>query len=167
MQDVFDARGQIRHATVAAVDDSAAAQTVTVVTDEAGTYAQVPVATQWGFASNPPLRGLRAVLVALGGDPANWRAILTSVGRRLGGLSPGEVAMYANNGSRVALRQLGVVEVLAGSKVVITAATTVEVTAGTTVTITGPGGITLAGNVTVAGTLTVSGLITAAGGVTP
>jgi phage baseplate assembly protein V len=147
---VYDGRSVIREATVLAVNDAGAVQTVDVLTAEDGVYAGVPVIQPWGHASSPPLKGLKALLFGVGGDPANLRALLYSTGRRLGGLSNGESVTYANNGARVAFLQGGTVQVQAGTVVDIVAPN---------VTITASGGATLNVPIEINGSLTVGGAV--------
>jgi phage baseplate assembly protein V len=160
---VYDPRAMIRHAKVAAVNDSGGLQTVDVVTDEGGTYSAIPVMQIWGHASMPPLDGLNAVLLCVGGDPANMRAIVYSSARRLGGLALGESVVYGNNGARIAFRQGGTVDVLAGTVVNI-GAPNVTINATVGLTISAPI-IAIEGNITVDGDIAATGTIHADGGV--
>jgi phage baseplate assembly protein V len=160
---IFDARAMMREATVVNVNDAAGVQTVDVLTDEGGTYSAIPVVQMWGHASSPPKSGLKALLFCVGGDPANMRAMLYSTGRRMGGLADGESVVYANNGARVALRQGGTIDVLAGTAVNIIAPN-VNVTATVAVTISAPN-INMQGALTVDGPITSTGVIHADGGV--
>jgi phage baseplate assembly protein V len=159
----YDARAMIREADVVTVNDSGGLQTVDVVTHEGGTYSAIPVIQTWGLAGAPPKSGLKALLVCIGGDPANMRAILYSAGRRMGALADGEAGIYANNGARVALRQGGTIQVLAGSVVQISAPN-VTITATVGVTVSAPN-ITCEGNLTVDGAITCTGTLHADGGV--
>ena len=158
---VYDARAMMREAVVVNVNDSGGVQTVDVITQDAAVYSAVPVLQPWGLAGSPPKRGLRAILLSIGGDPANMRAILYSVGRRMGGLANGETGIYGNNGARVAIRQGGTIQVLAGSVVEISAPNVTIVATGT---ISLAGAVQVTGNLTVTGNITNTGTIHTAGG---
>jgi phage baseplate assembly protein V len=159
---VYDARAMIREATVVNVNDGGGFQTVDVVTHEGGVFSGIPVIQAWGFASRPPLTGLRAILLCVGGDPANMRALLYNVTRRLGGLATGETAVYANNGARVALRQGGTIQMQAGAVVEIGAP---SVTVAATGSISLDGSIVVTGTVSVAGDIDMTGNIHATGSI--
>ncbi len=153
---IYDSRAMIREGVVVNVNDAGGLQTVDVITAEAGTFSGIPVIQPWGHASAPPKSGLKALLLCIGGDPANMRAMLYSGGRRMGGLADGESAVYGNNGARVAMRRGGTIQVQAGSVVQIMAPN---------VTVVAAGGISLAGNVTVTGTVSVTGDIDVTGNI--
>lgn len=156
-EQAFDARSMLREATVIAINDAAAVQTVDVLTDEGAVYAGVVVIQAWGHASSPPLKGLKALLLGVGGDAANLRALLYSTGRRMGALARGESVSYGNNGARVAILQGGTVQVQAGTVVDIVAPN---------VTITASAGATLNGPIAINGSLTANGAVQVNGNVT-
>jgi phage gp45-like len=87
----------------------------------------------------------------VGGDQGDMVALLTAPGSRLGGLAPGEVAIYAADGSRVHVKAGGIIEILAATKVIIRAPA-VEIEA--------PDGVTITGNLHVVGDITATGTIT-------
>lgn len=72
---------------------------------------------QYGFTSHP-LSGAEAVVVAVGGSRDHLVALAVDDRRyRPIDLAPGEVALYNNTGTRIVLRQGGVVEITAATKV--------------------------------------------------
>ena len=167
IEDVQDARASIQTAIVRGLDDTGLVQRVTVQTTEGFIYDQVEVVQPFGFASVPPSDGTIVLLLAVGGDPANWRALpVSNPSRRMGALAPGEAVLYGMDGSRVAI--------LAGGKVDVQAATHVTVSAPA-VTITTTGAVTLnaVGGVTIGdwiagegGTLAAKGAVSVTGNVT-
>jgi phage baseplate assembly protein V len=159
---IYDARAMIREATVVTVNDTGGVQTVDVVTAEGGVFAGIPVIQAWGFASKPPLSGLKAVLLCVGGDPANMRAILYSTGRRMGGLNDGEAVAYSNNGARLAFRQGGTLQIAAGTAIEINAP---NVTALTTGSISLGGTVQVNGTVSAVGDIDLTGNIHATGSI--
>ncbi len=130
--------GGLRNATaegvVASLDDSGQAMTLTVSTGDGVDRAEVEVATPWGFNSSPPSDGMLTVLLALGGDPANMRALHPhNPACRFGALQVGEAVIYGADGCRVHI-QAGLVKIVAPLVHVV-------------------------GNLSVTGNLTVSGTI--------
>lgn len=72
---------------------------------------------QYGLTSYP-LPGAEAVVVAVGGSRDHLVALAVDDRRyRSLDLAPGEVALYNNTGTRVVLRQGGVIEITAATKV--------------------------------------------------
>lgn len=132
---VEDARGGATEGVVVAVNDTGQVQTVDVQTP-GGLYAGVEVWQPFGHASSPPPNGAVAILIAIGGDPANLRAFIKAPQRRFGNLVRGESALYGSDGSRVHVRQGGTIEVIgaAAARMVVGSAT-LELAAGV-VTIT-------------------------------
>ena len=124
---------------VLAVDDSGAAQTMTVQCADGVVRDQVEVMQWFGFASMPPAEGVICMVFAVGGDPANLRALpVACPAARMGNLSAGDAAVYAQDGTRIHVKSGGDVEIWAK-----------------TCTIHAPAGGTLDGNFTVTGTLAV------------
>lgn len=137
----YDTRALLTLGVVQLVDDTGEVQTAQVQTHDGVTRAAVEVLQPFGLATRPPGDGATAVLLAIGGDAANQVALpLGCPGVRFGGLEAGESVLYGADGSRVAIRSGGVVEIHAASTVIV-ACPTVEIT----------------GNVSIAGTLTVAG----------
>jgi phage baseplate assembly protein V len=147
---VFNHRTAATRGIVLAVDDTGCAQTVDAMTHDGVTRGAVEVHQPFGVTSVPPANGGVVVLIANGGDPSDLVALPAGVPLcRLGGLQPGETAIYAVDGTRVHIRQGGIVDVQAAAQVLITAPSC---------TITCTGGITLAADVTITGSLTVAGM---------
>lgn len=132
---VEDARGTATEGIIVAVNDTGQVQTVDVQTN-AGVYAGVEVFQPFGHASSPPAQGAVAILLAIGGDPANLRAFIKAPQRRLGKLARGESAIYGSDGSRVHIRQGGTIDVLGATAVhMVVGSATLDLAAGV-VTIT-------------------------------
>lgn len=136
IDEIFGAlRGIAGMGTVQSVNDVGEAQTVTVEMQDGAVRADVEVLQVFGLASVPPANGAICLLIAVGGDPANLRAWpIASPSARFGGLQPGEMCIYAVDGSRVHIKQGGIVEVWAGASMVINAP---AVTVNGTMTVTG------------------------------
>jgi phage gp45-like len=152
-----DVRALTVRGVVLAVNDGTALQTADVQTHDGVVRSELEVATPYGFSSVPP-SGANAVLVAIGADPGDMMVLaLWHPGARLGGLAPGESALWDAGGNRVAVRQGGTVEVVAATSVrLVVQGTTLEATAAG-VTITGP--VTIKGDARITGALTVDGAI--------
>lgn len=168
MEAVFDARAMIRKGVVVSIDDTGPAQMVTVQTS-AGAIHTAEVIQPYGCATVPPVNGCEAVVLGVGGDPANMVALLINPARRFGGMAIGETVLYGSGGSRVAIRSGGTIQVL-GFAAVTTDAPLVSITAATSVTITAPdialnGTVTVTGQVNVTGAITTTGTIHAGGGI--
>lgn len=137
---VGNLRSLISYGVITAVDDSGAAQTVTVLTGDGVQRADVEVMQPFGLASAPPADGATTVVLAIGGDPSNLVALpLSNPSARFGGLGAGEAILYASDGTRVHVKPGGVVEVW-GKSVTINATN-----------------LTINGNVLVNGNLTATG----------
>ncbi len=151
--------GAIRNAAavgvVSALDDSGGAQTLNLSTASGVNRADVEVMTPWGFAASPPTDGMIALVFPLGGDAGNLVALAPSnPSARMGMLEVGEVAIYGGDGSRVHVRQGGIVEIWGGAQVNVHTLTS---------TINAPNGCTVNGPATVNGAATVNGPVTVSG----
>ena len=168
---VFDDRAGVQLGTVQSINDQGQAQTTTVKTSDGAVYSDVEVVQSYGVSGVPPIDGALALLFAIGGDPANLRAILFNPSVRFGGQLGGEMTLFAPDGTRVSVRQAGKVEIKAGNEVTIDAPDVTVTCTGTvnvsaqTVIIAGAGGIQLNGNVSVDGWIQTTGSIHAGGGV--
>jgi phage baseplate assembly protein V len=156
-------RGLANVGQVIAVDDSGQAQKVTVRTGDNVERADVEVMMPFGFSSMPPLHGAICMLVAIGADPANLRALpIGAPSRRFGGQQPGEAVMYAQDGTRVAVRQGGIVDVWGAEQVnVHTKTCTINAPAGCV--INAAAGTTVNGDALVNGNVEVTGNISGTG----
>ena len=158
-----DLRGIVQEGIVQAVYDAGETQSVDVLTADGFTRGGIEVLQAHGFAGAPVAHGSVCLLLAVGGDPANLRALpLGRPASRLGGLAAGDAAVYAADGSRVHVMAAGTIAVT-GAELVIVTAPTIEATASVSATVQAPT-ITLAGHVVVAGNLTVTGTADSAGG---
>lgn len=161
---VGNIRGAVAYALVNAVNDAGAAQTVDVSTGSGVDRASVEVAQAFGFSSVPPSGGAVGVVIEIGGDPSNLIALpLGNPSARFAGLLPGEVVIYAADGSRVHIRQGGNIEVWAGNNLLINTKSSVVnapegITINSNLQITG--NLSLTGNLQVSGNLQVGGIIT-------
>lgn len=129
---------QILRAIIHRVDDGRETQQVDVQTHDGVVRAGVEVMQPYGLASSPPAAdGALTVVLAIGGDAGDLVALqLGAPSSRLGGLGPGEVALYDQRGNRVHIKAGGVIEVLAATKVRVVAPS-VEIVASGGVDITG------------------------------
>lgn len=144
-------------ATVLAVDDTGQVQTVQVQTADGALHDAVEVAQPFGFASSPPGDGAITHVLELAGDPANLVVLMPGCPAvRFGLLGQGEAVMYGADGSRVAIRAGGTVQVLAAAMVEVNAAE-VTVTASGAITISAAGGVTIDANVQVNGSVVATG----------
>lgn len=151
-------RGLIQRGVLHRVDDSGGIQVVDVETAEGVLRSAAEVLQSPGLACNPGTAGVMALVLAPGGDQGIPLVILAATAAGLGNLAPGEVAIYALDGSaRVHAKPGGEVHVLAAQKVVVQ---TVEaqVTATSKATVAAPQ-IELQGNVNVVGVLRVNGTV--------
>lgn len=136
-------RNLIAVGVVDSVNDAGAAQTVNVTTGDGVLRADVEVVLPFGFTSMPPLDGAICLVFEVGGDPGNLMALpIGNPSARMGALQPGEAALYGGDGSRLHIRQGGVVEIWGGASVTVN---TKEAT------INAPNGCTVNGSVTVNG----------------
>jgi phage baseplate assembly protein V len=141
-----DLRSIITEGIILAVDDTGEVQTIDVQTHDGVIRHGIEVHQCAGMASNPQVGG-KALLMAVGGDIANLRALPPSDPTRFGKQASGERCIYGPDGSRVHLRAGGIIEVLAGNQVIIQAPE---------IAVTAPNGVTITANVTIIGNLVVS-----------
>jgi phage baseplate assembly protein V len=172
MEDTMNLRSGVVRGVVQAIDDTGEVQMATVQSHDGGPR-QVEVWQLDGFASAPSGDGAVALLLSVGNDPSQFVALLANPSTRFGKQAAGERTMSAPDGTRVAVRQGGVVEIWGGNQVIVnsptltvTASGDVTVTASGTVTVTAPtvtiaasGGLTIDGNVQVNGNLVASGTV--------
>ena len=149
---VGDLRAGVMRGLVLAVDDTGQMQRVDVQTHDGAVRAGIEVYQPFGSSAAPIAVGSVALLLAVGADVGDLVALplLTPAGR-FGGLAPGECVVYGADGSRVAIRQGGTIEVLAGETVLISAPG---------VTIQAPNGCTVVGDLSVQGSITATGDVT-------
>ncbi len=148
MSIVGNLRSALNYAVVQNVDDTGGAQMLTVKTGDGVQRAQVEVMQPFGFGSVPPADGAVTVVMELGADPGNLVAFsVANPSTRFGKLAPGEAVLYAADGSRVHIRQGGVMEVWC--KQLVANVTTAVVSA--------TDGVTINGNVAINGNLTATG----------
>ncbi len=144
---IQDLRGASMRGLVQAVHDTGEVQTVDVITHDGMLRSAIEVFQFYGFATCAPAVGSVVQLVAIGGDPGDLVALPPICpAARFGGLLPDEVVIYDAGGQRVALRQGGVVQIMAQATLQITAPAVV-----------------ITGNVTLDGTLTATGDVIAGG----
>lgn len=106
-------RTQILRGVVLAVDDTGAAQTVTVRTHYGVVRAQVEVAQTYGLSAHVPLDGAIAHVFANAGDPADLVAIVAYNPNvaRMGNLAEGETCLYDRVGQKIYLHDGKIVRV--------------------------------------------------------
>jgi phage gp45-like len=133
------------------VDDGGAAQRLDIETHEGVVRSGVEVLQPYGLASAPAAGGLTVVL-ALGGDQGDLVALpMAQPAARMGGLGPGQVALYDDTGTRVGLTADGKLGVLAAAEV--------TVTVGGTVFKVTPAGVQITGNLVVDGDISATGTV--------
>ena len=160
----MEVRGGAMRGLVQAVDDTGPMQTVTGVTHDGMVRSGIEVYQPFGLATNGVAVGSVVQLTAMGADPGDLVAQpLVTPGLRFGNLASGEVVLYDSTGDRVALRNGGIVQILAATQIelAVGAVTITATAAGVTVTV---GGVSLA--VTSAG-VAVTGNLIATGSITP
>jgi phage baseplate assembly protein V len=151
-------RNAVAYGVVSAVDDTGQVQTANVSTGTGVNRAEVEVLSQFGFSSVPPADGVVGLVVAIGGDPANLVVLpLANPSARFGGLLTGESVMYAADGSRVHIREGGIVDIWGGTQVNVHTKNC---------TITAPNGCLVNGDTTVEGNATTTGNLVAGTGAT-
>lgn len=113
----YQLRGLITRATVGAVDDTGAMQTVDVAGRAGADLTGVEVLQQFGFSSVPP-EGAVVIILAVGGDQGDPVALpVAAPGARMGKLQAGEAVMYGRDGSRVHIKADGTIDVLSSKAV--------------------------------------------------
>lgn len=153
MEDVMNLRSGVVRGVVQSIDDTGQVQVATVQIRD-GVTRQVEVWQPDGFASVPSGDGAIALIFAGENDPSQLFALLANPSTRFGKQAAGERAVAMPDGTRVAVRQGGIVE--------LWGATTVIVNSGA-VTIQGLSGADA--DVRIVGTLVVTGDISDANGV--
>jgi phage gp45-like len=142
-------RNAAAEAIVTLLNDSGGAQLLNLTTATGAQRADVEVMWPWGFSALPPVDGMITLVFAVGGDPANLRALPPSnPSARFGNLAVGEAVLYGADGSRVHVRDGGIVDIWGGAQVNVHTKSC---------TINAPNGCVVNGNVTVEGNLTASG----------
>jgi len=156
-------RAGLVRGVVQSIDDTGQVQMATVQTHD-GVVRTVEVWQLDGFGSVPDADGAIALLFASGNDPSQFIALLANPSTRFGKQLNGERVMSMPDGTRVALRQGGIVEIWGGNQVKINAPA---------VAVTTPGDVAInaQGNVTIDAQANISiigneGTITATGGLT-
>ncbi len=149
-------RGLITEGVVVGVDDTGQVQTVDVQTHDGVIHTGIEVLHPAGLGGVVAVNGAICTLLAVGGDPANLRALPPrSPATRMGGQAPGDITVSTPDGTRITWRNGGVIEIMGGTSVTIHSPTCA---------IVAPNGLTIGGNVTITGTVTVqSGDVTADG----
>jgi phage baseplate assembly protein V len=150
-EDANTLRGLAVRGLVHRVDDGGAAQRLDIETHEGVVRSGVEVLQPYGLASAPAAGGLTVVL-ALGGDQGDLVALpMAQPAARMGGLGPGQVALYDDTGTRVGLTADGKLGVLAAAEV--------TVTVGGTVFKVTPAGVQITGNLVVDGDISATGTV--------
>ncbi len=152
-------RGIVSVGVIQSVDDTGQAQTVNVKTVGGRLRTNIEVQQIFGLASRPPVNGGLCVILAVGADHGNLVALpLSAPAMRFGNQAPGEATLYALDGTRVAVRAGGQVEIWGGTSVTVhTKSMLVNAPEGCTIN----GAVTIVGDLTLEGNLGLSGDITA------
>ncbi len=146
---IMELRGAAMRGLVQRVDDNGPMQLVDVLTHDGMLRTGIEVYQFAGLATAPIAAGAVVQLAAIGADPGDLIALpAVHPAARFGGLAPGEAVLYnLTDGSRVAIRNGGTIEILAATEVKITVPN-VTITASATLN----GTLTVSGDVIVAGT---------------
>lgn len=148
---VMELRGTAMRGLVMAVNDTGAMQTVDVVTHDGMIRQAIEVYQPFGLATCAVAAGSVVQLAAIGADPGDLIALpAVTPSLRFGGLAQGETVLYAADGSRVAIRQGGTIDVLGATAVNL-------VVQGTTLSVS-PTEVTITGSLTVTGDATIGGI---------
>lgn len=142
-EDAAALRGLVLRGVVHQVDDAGGLQTLDVETHAHVVRSGVEVLHPYGLGSAPP-PGALTVVLAIGGDQGDLVALpAASPAGRMGGLQPGEVALYDDGGNRVHLA--------AGGTIRIVAATALHVVVGGTELRVAADGVHITGDLFVSG----------------
>ncbi len=133
------ARGVVR-----LVNDAGGIQIVQVSALKGETRAELERFQNYGFSS-VPFAGAEAVVLFVGGDRAHGLVLAIDDRRyRIQSLSPGEVAIYSDEGDEIVLKRGNRIEVTSGGEVHVNAATKIRIDCaaaleleGTSVTVNG------------------------------
>jgi phage gp45-like len=148
----MELRGTVMRGLVQRIDDTGPVQTVDVQTHDGMLRTGIEVWQFFGLATKPPAVGSVVLLLANGADPGDLIALPPiAPALRFGQLADNETVLYAGDGSRVAIRAGGTIDILAATQVNIVAPD---------VTLTASGSLTIAANVAIEGALGVTGNIT-------
>ncbi|GGG31048.1 hypothetical protein GCM10010964_18740 [Caldovatus sediminis] len=143
-------RGLAVRGLVVRVADGGQTQTVDVETHQGVVRSSVEVLQPFGLGSVPQGEGALAVLLALGGDPADMVALpLAHPSVRFGALAPGETVLYDAAGNRLHFRNGSLCELKVGARVLVSTRR-VEIEASAE-------GLRITGDVEIVGNLRVSG----------
>lgn len=111
----------VSRAVLALVNDAAKLQGVQVTLLDEETRSEIERFQQYGFSCHP-LEGAEAIVLAVGGSRSHMVALSIDDRRyRKKDLEPGEVALYTDEGDYVLFKRGRIVEVKAGTKVLVDA----------------------------------------------
>jgi phage baseplate assembly protein V len=164
MEDVMDLREAIRLGLVQSIDDTGQVQRAVVQTHDSGSQ-EIDVFQLDGIASSPQVDGAIALVFSIGNDASHRMCIIANPSTRYGNQLAGERAIAMPDGTRVAVRQGGIVEIWGGNLVKINAPS-MQVSASGAVQITAGGGVGITGNVTITGSASVTGNLVVDGNAT-
>lgn len=114
-------RLMVSRAVLALVNDAAKLQGVQVTLLDEEARSEIERFQQYGFSSHP-LEGAEAIALAVGGSRSHMVVLAVDDRRyRKKDLQPGEVALYTDEGDYVLFKRGRIVEVKAGTKVLVDA----------------------------------------------
>lgn len=146
----YGLRVNVHQVLVQSVNDTGQAQTAVVQAQDGMPRADIEVMQPYGFFSNPPADGAIGTMLSVGGDAAQFVLLpLCCPSVRFGGALAGEAGLCVYDGTRVHLRQGGIVNIIA--------ATSVLVQVGDTTLTVSAAGVAIVGNVTVTGSISATG----------
>ena len=131
-------RGIARRVVLKNINDDGETQTASVEVAPGMWRDKVEIMQPYGLATSAPEDGALAVAVAIGGNEDD--IVLLPVGNpsaRMGGLKPGETALYNQHGDGILVGADGTVSIQAGASIVLKVG-------GVTVTVS-PGGVDIDG----------------------
>ncbi|WP_454067996.1 phage baseplate assembly protein domain-containing protein [Brucella anthropi] len=131
-------RGIVRRVVLKNVNDDGETQTASVEVAPGIWRDKVEIMQPYGLATSAPEDGALAVAVAIGGNEDD--IVLLPVGNpsaRMGGLKPGETALYNQHGDGILVGADGTISIQAGASIVLKVG-------GVTVTVS-PGGVDIDG----------------------
>lgn len=116
-KDVADkVRGMVRRATLKNVRDDGETQRASVEVADGVWRDDIEIMQGYGVATSPPEDGALALAIAVGGDEGDLVVLPASnPSARLGGLQPGEAALYNRHGDKIVVGAGGEIRISAGA----------------------------------------------------
>lgn len=119
-------RGMVRLVSLKNTKDDGETQRASIEVADGVWRDDVDIMQPFGFASHVPEDGALGLAIAIGGDQG--KIVVLPVGnpsKRMGGLNPGEVGVYNDQGDKTVLTSGGNMEIKAGAAVTVVAPTVI------------------------------------------